>query len=71
MTMNDHDNAVMFKLLLAWIGTAVGGVSMSTLVLGATLVFTLLQIYVMVRKLRREIRLEKLEAKLRQPEVKP
>lgn len=68
---NDQDHTVMFKLLLAWIGTAVGGVSMSTLVLGATLVFTLLQIYVMVRKLRREIRLEKLEAKLRQPEVKP
>lgn len=49
---DDHDtNMAMMKVLLAWIGTAVGGVSLSGLVLGATLVFTLLQIYVLVRKI--------------------
>ena len=49
---SDHDtNMALLKVLIAWIGTAVGGVSLSSLVLVATLVFTLLQIYVLLRKI--------------------
>ena len=51
--MNDsHEtNMALLRVILAWIGTAVGGVSLSGLVLGTTLLFTLLQIYVIVRKI--------------------
>ena len=49
---DDHDTtAALLKVLLAWAGTLFGGFSLSTAVLGATLVFTLLQIYVLVRKI--------------------
>jgi hypothetical protein len=49
---NEHDtNMAMLKLLVAWAGTFIGGVSLSGLVLGATLIFTLLQIFVIVRKI--------------------
>ena len=49
--MNDSNetNVALIKILIAWIGTVVGGVSLSSLVLGATLIFTLLQIYILVR----------------------
>jgi hypothetical protein len=50
--MNDHDtNTAVLKIIIAWVGTAVGGVSLSGLVLTATLIFTVLQIYVLVRKI--------------------
>jgi hypothetical protein len=52
---NDHDtNATLVKLGIAWVGTLIGGVSLSSLVLVATLVYTLLQIAIVVRKLWRE-----------------
>lgn len=64
---NDHDtNMATLKIIVAWIGAAFGSISLSSAVLVATLVFTLLQIYMIVRRLRKEIRMEKLEAKLRQ-----
>jgi len=51
---NDHEtNMAMFKVMLAWAGTMFGGVTLSSLVLTATLIFTLLQIYILVRKLWR------------------
>jgi hypothetical protein len=51
---NDHDtNMATLKLLLAWAGTMFGGVTLSSLVLTATLIFTLLQIFILVRKLLR------------------
>ena len=48
---NDHDtNTALVKLAIAWFGTLLGGVSLSSLVLGATLVYTLLQITVVLRR---------------------
>ena len=51
--MNDqHDtNMTMIKLMVAWAGTVFGGVTLSGLVLGATLIYTLLQIIVLIRKM--------------------
>ena len=53
---NQHDtNVATMKILIAWIGAAVGSISLSDLVLTATLIFTVLQIVVLIRKLwRRE-----------------
>ena len=51
MNENNETNVALLKIMIAWIGTAVGGVSLSTLVLGATLIFTLLQIYIPVRRI--------------------
>jgi hypothetical protein len=49
---NDHDtNVATIKVLIAWIGAVVGGVTLSQLVLGATLIYTLLQIFILLRKL--------------------
>lgn len=55
MLMNDqHDtNMTMIKLMVAWAGTVFGGVTLSGLVLGATLIYTLLQIIVIIRKMMR------------------
>lgn len=51
---SDHDtNAAMLKLLVVWLGTMFGGVTLSSLVLGATLIYTVLQIIVLVRKILR------------------
>jgi hypothetical protein len=48
--MNDHDNNMtVVKIILAWLGTIYGGVTLSSLVLGATLIFTLLNIFILVR----------------------
>ena len=53
--MNDqHDtNMTIIKLMVAWAGTVFGGVTLSGLVLGATLIYTLLQIVVLIRKMMR------------------
>jgi len=49
---NDHDtHTAIIKVMVAWIGTALGGISLSNLVLIATLIYTLLQIYLLVRKI--------------------
>lgn len=50
--MNDHDtNAATIKIIIAWIGAVAGGITLSNLVLGATLIFTLLQIFMILRRL--------------------
>ena len=53
--MNDqHEtNLTLLKLLIAWAGTVFGGVTLSGLVLGATLIYTVLQIIVLIRKMWR------------------
>ena len=63
---NQHDTlAAMAKIALAWLGALFGGVSLSTVVLLSTLFFTVLQSYALIRKIRRDNRLEKLEAQLK------
>jgi len=52
---NQHDtNVATIKILIAWIGVAVGSISLSDLVLTATLIYTLLQIFMLIRKLWKE-----------------
>jgi len=52
--MNDHEtNMATLKVLVAWLGVWFGGVSLSSLVLTATLVYTLLQIFILLRRLWR------------------
>jgi len=53
MTDDQYTNSALFKILIAWVGTAVGGISLYNYVLIATLIFTLLQILVIVRKIWR------------------
>lgn len=53
-TTTSHDTGVAtVKLVIAWIGTFFGSVTLNHLVLGATLIFTCLQIYVLIRKIRK------------------
>ena len=48
--MNEQDtNMALLKLMVAWLGTMFGGITLSHLVLFATLIYTLLQTYVLVR----------------------
>lgn len=49
--MNDHQDAVtgVVKMTIAWIGALVGGVTLNGAVLTATLIFTVLQIVVLLR----------------------
>lgn len=48
----DHDtNSAIIKILAAWLGVTFGGLTLSTLVLSATLLFTVLQIVVLIRKI--------------------
>ncbi len=49
---NDHDtNMAVLKMMAVWAGTMFGGITMSSLVLGATLIYTCLQIFILIRKL--------------------
>ena len=49
---DDHDtNIAMFKVLIAWVGVTLGGITLSSLVLSATLIYTVLQIFVLARKM--------------------
>lgn len=48
----DHDTAMAtVKLIIVWVGTMVGGITLSDMVLTATLIFTLLQIFMLLRRL--------------------
>jgi len=50
--MNDHDtNAASIKLFIVWLGAVAGTVTLNQLVLGATLIFTVLQIFMLCRRL--------------------
>lgn len=62
---NDHS---ITALALSWLGLIASWLTLSHLIAMATLIFTTLQIVIAVRKLRRDARLEKLQAKLMQPE---
>ena len=48
--MNEQDtNMALLKVMVAWAGTMFGGITLSHLVLIATLIYTILQTYVLVR----------------------
>lgn len=51
--MNDNQdaNTAMIKVLLAWLGMITGGITLSDLVLGATLIYTVLQIGVLLGRI--------------------
>lgn len=67
----EHETSMAWlKIAIAWIGATLGGVTLSTVALLLTIGFTGLQIYILIRNLRRDIRLEKLEAKLKHEETK-
>lgn len=68
---SEHETSMAWlKIAIAWIGATLGGVTLSTLALVLTIAFTGLQIYILIRKLRKEMRLERLEAKLKHEEMK-
>jgi len=49
---NDNDNsAVVLKMVVAWFGAVFGSISLSDAVLAATLAYTLLQTYILLRNL--------------------
>jgi len=48
---NQDTNTTLLKVAVAWFGTLFGGITLSGLVLSATLIFTILQIYVLIRKI--------------------
>jgi hypothetical protein len=56
------------KITFAWLMLGVSGVTLSQLAIVLTIIFTALQIYKQIREIRRERRLERLEAKLNKPE---
>ena len=51
MTDDNETHAVIFKALVIWAGTVFGGLTLSSLVLSATLVYTTLQIIILIRKM--------------------
>lgn len=65
---NEHDTFfAWFKISVAWIGLLIGGITLGQIAVVMTIIFTGLQIYKQIRDLRKERRLERLEAKLKQP----
>lgn len=60
---NDHSN---LAVVLAWLGLAAGFLTPIAILL--TIIFTGINIVIALRKLRRQDRLDALEAKLKQPE---
>ena len=51
MDTSQDAHVITTKLLLIWLGTTFGSLSLSKLVLTATLIYTVLQIAVLVRKM--------------------
>lgn len=62
---NDHST---LALVLSWFGLLASWVTLSHLLAVATLIFTILQIVIALRKMRREERMERLQAELQRPE---
>lgn len=60
---NDHSHVAV---LLAWLGLLAGFLTPIAILL--TIIFTAINIVIALRKLRREARLEKLQAELQRPE---
>ena len=48
---NESSDAMTAKVILAWVAAIFGSVTLNQLVLGATLIFTLLQIFMILRRL--------------------
>lgn len=71
MNAEHETHMAWLKIAIAWIGATLGGVTLSTVALVLTIVFTGLQIYILARKLYRDSRLERLEAKLKHEDTKP
>lgn len=68
----DHDQQIAtLKVSTAWFGLSVGSFSVTTFLtltaLGLTIIFTGLQIWKIIRDIRRDIRMENLQAKLQNP----
>lgn len=63
--MDADVKAGWLKVALAWIGLVVGGITLGQIAAVLTIAFTVFQLYVGIRKLRKEIRMEMLEAKLK------
>jgi 4-hydroxybenzoate polyprenyltransferase len=61
---NDHTTHV--AMLISWAGLLAGILSPIALLL--TVVFTGINIYIAIRRVRRDARLEKLQAELQRPE---
>lgn len=50
--MNEHEtNIATVKILIAWVGLLFGGITLSSVALVLTIIFTALQIYKLVRDL--------------------
>lgn len=62
----NHSNANV-AVVLSWLGLLAGFLTPIAILL--TIIFTGLNIYIALRKLRREERLEKLQAELQRPET--
>lgn len=60
----NHDNSTI-ALILSWLGLVGSWITLSHLLAGTTLIFTILQIVIAVRKLR----LERLQALLQKPDT--
>lgn len=51
---SDHDsNVATAKIVIAWIGMLIGGITLSDIALTTTILFTVLQIVVLLRKIWR------------------
>ena len=48
---DDNTNAMNLKLIIAWIAAIFGSLTLNQLVLWATLIFTVLQIFMILRRL--------------------
>ncbi len=62
---DDHGNgAVFFKMGAIWLATFVGSITLSQIVLALTSVYTILQIWKLIREWRKERRREEFERSL-------
>jgi len=46
---DDNNNISFLDLLIMWVGTVVGHITLSTLVLLATLIYTVIKTYLLIR----------------------
>lgn len=65
----NNDHATHLAMLVSWAGLLAG--ILSPIALLFTAVFTGINIYIAIRRVLREARLEKLQAELQRPDVAP
>lgn len=53
MNNNNDGTIATIKLTLAWLGMTIGGITLSDIALTTTIVFTVLQIFVLLRRMLR------------------